>query len=522
MSTTRKLHSHVVVRSSRVAWLAVATALAAGSALALDPPVQAPSAAAAASPETADQPCCPECAMRQAEGGAPSALAAPSDAGQAEHHTGCKTPGSHAVPKGGCDAVHARDTVDAGCGCPSPSLALGARGQPTALPPRPRIAIGTDAYYVKPILAVAAGLHGEDPIALPAGATLERRGTTFALSRFGLEGRLGPYVTFKSEFERNMKAHGSGIWEGTAAFSAREQVLRLSRWGLGLDVGIIVDPASVDFMTVHAADALLADKYTRDPLLFSGFNRGQGLLASYRWRGLSASLSYTASNPISTSLSYQVGGNFGNAGRFWEQPLGGFDSGHQPNDRFHFTVLSPSLALSTKYFEARATAQLFAANTDTTSRDDPRITGANLRGGVLGKIPVPAPLPVVLRPFFNVASVTNSAKNNDPSHSNELLKSAYTALTLSGGLDVMLWERSGLGASYVRTSDRSPQYIAGGTEEYNLTAQEYLNVGATYWLTDEVALGVRYAFWARLQTNRLGEEVLWRDQSFFASLRVQL
>jgi hypothetical protein len=245
-------------------------------------------------------------------------------------------------------------------------------------------------------------------------------------------------------------------------------------------------------------------------------------MASYSWKGLRGSFSYTAGNPLSTSTSYQVGGNFGNAGRFWEQPLGRFDAGHQPSDVFHFTVLSPSLAFTHDVIEARAAAQFFSANTDTTSTVDPRISGYNLRAGVAGKIRGTLGIPFMVKPFVNVARVTNRAKNNDSSHSNELLSNPYTALTISGGIDLMLWERSGIGFSYVRTMDRSPQYLPGGSEVFEDTAQDYLNIGVTYWITDETAVGARFARWTKLQTSRTSEQTLWSDQSFFLSLRVHL
>ena len=120
-------------------------------------------------------------------------------------------------------------------------------------PTRPRLAVGDDAFYVKPILAIAGGVHVENLIQT-LNKNRESRMTTLALTRFGVEGKLGPYVSFRSEFERNLRAHGSGIWEGTASFSARDQYIRLQRWGATADAGIILDPASVDFISTHIAD----------------------------------------------------------------------------------------------------------------------------------------------------------------------------------------------------------------------------------------------------------------------------
>lgn len=397
---------------------------------------------------------------------------------------------------------------------------------------RPLLSFGNDVYFVKPILAMAGGIQAEfilDSLNRDMQTNAinkEDRVTAVALTRFGLEGRLGRYVSFRSEFERNLGAHGSGVWEGTASFSSRDQFLRLQRWGFVLDGGIILDEASIDFFSAHTADLLLADKYTRNPLLYSGFNRGQGAKLSYgRW-GLRLGLSFTAGNPLSTSSSFQVGGSFAGNSRFWQVPLGDFRAG-QPNDDFHFMVVSPSLTYDNRYLSAKAMMEWFWIDYQANSRKDPNITGYNLRGNLALKLPPLKPHPRVgiqLVPFGNVAWVTNQVLNNTAGYSDMLLSSSFSALSYSAGLDIFVSGRSGLGFSYARVSDESPSFVAaaGGMPAMELvthSTQTFANVGATCWITEYVAAGLRFAYFKRTQDNVQNDE---EDASFFATLRLVL
>lgn len=386
---------------------------------------------------------------------------------------------------------------------------------------RPRLAVGDDTFYAKPILALAGGVHVEQLIQT-LNKNRESRTTTVALTRFGFEGKLGPYVSFRSEFERNIRAHGSGIWEGTASLSVRDQYIRLQRWNATVDAGIVLDPASVDFISTHIADVLLADKYTRDPLLYSGFNRGQGVQAAYEWHGLRAGFNVTAANPLSTSSSFQVGGSFGGGSRLWERPLGNFRTG-QPDDDLHFTMLSPSLTYMHELFEAKTMVQSFNVNYQTNARTDPRIKGYNVRGNLLFKLKANLGVPLLITPFVNYARVQNDVTNSTPGYAEQLLTTRFRANTFSTGLDVNVQGRSGVGFELARVSDRSPSFVAPigdnpSSEPITHTVQTYLNVGGTYWVTDQVALGARYARYNKEQTAIEHET----DASYFVTLRLVL
>ncbi len=317
---------------------------------------------------------------------------------------------------------------------------------------KPKFALGNETYFVSPVLAIAGGVAAEHLIANP-NANKESRATTAAITRFGFEGRLGPWVSFRSEFERNIRSHGSGVWEGTASFSVRDQFLRLERWGATVEAGIVLDPASVDFFSAHTADLLTADKYTRDPLLYSGFNRGQGVQARYSRWGFTLGLSYSEANPISSSATFMVGGSFAGGGRLCEKPLANVRNG-QPDDEYHFRMLSPSLTYEHQLFEVKATAQLFDVNYQMSPRTDPPIRGYNLRASARLKLEGSAPIPFKMTPFVNAARVTNDVLNNTSGYDNQLLETPYDGLSLSGGIDLTLFDRSGIGVSYAQVRAR--------------------------------------------------------------------
>lgn len=383
---------------------------------------------------------------------------------------------------------------------------------------RPLLSFGTDSYYVKPILAIAGGIWAE-LIQASINAGKESRVTTMAITRFGFEGRLGPYVSFRSEFERNIGRHGSGVWEGTASLNSRDNYIRLSRWGVIIDGGIILDEASVDFFSAHMADLLLADKYARDPLLYAGFNRGQGLKVSYgRW-GLRLGFAYTEANPLSTSTSFQIGGSFAGGSRFYEKPLGNFRIG-QPDDDFHFRVLSPSLTYAHRFFELRAVGQLFTINYQTNSKDDPNLWGYNVKGsGIIklrGRIPTPyGGVRFSVTPFGNFALVRNDVLNNNAA--DKLLATQYQAMTYSAGVDFFIKDRSGFGFNFAEVRDRSPSITPDtGVERTTLTIQTYVNAGATYWLTEYVAWGLRCAYYRKRQDMQPDEA----DLSLYTTIRL--
>src|SRR5205085_2557097 len=84
-----------------------------------------------------------------------------------------------------------------------------------------------------------------------------------------------------------------------------------------IEAGRLIDEASVDFYSAHVAETFLQDTATRDPLLFSGFNLGNGVRGQVQlFEGVRAAVTFNAGNPVSNTASLLVGGPFPPFGSF--------------------------------------------------------------------------------------------------------------------------------------------------------------------------------------------------------------
>ncbi|MGA9520736.1 MAG: hypothetical protein WBV82_04685, partial [Myxococcaceae bacterium] len=168
-------------------------------------------------------------------------------------------------------------------------------------------------------------------------------------------------------------------------------------------------------------------------------------------------------------------------------------------------------------------AQLFDVNYQMSAKSDPAIRGYNLRASARLKLEGSAPIPFKVTPFVNAAKVTNDVLNATSGLTNQLLETPYDGLSLSGGVDLSLFDRSGIGVSYAQVRAKSPAYVPASAsgparDSINDSTYTYLNVGATYWITDHVALGARYARYSRVNDGKLFES----DASYFGTLRMAL
>lgn len=327
---------------------------------------------------------------------------------------------------------------------------------------------------------VVGGVHAET-LQLREGDQSEDRLTTVALSRFGLRGRLSGGVYIESEFEVNGGPHGTSVWEGQAALQVRNQLIRLDRGGLRVEAGRITDDSSLDYYSVHTADQLLTDAYTRTALLASGFNRGQGVQARYEiLPGLRPGLTLNAANPTSTTASLIIGGTFPPFSRFYLVPHQqvGRDAASLPADTYHILIATPSVTYDHELIEAQSAVQMFRVNTDTSSEADENIVGYNIRAGARLKL-----LDGRLNPFVNASRVKNSIV--EPDDGNVLAPYAYVGYTASGGIDLEIAGRNGIGASYA--------FIRGQQGDQSRTTEHVLNVGGTYWITETTSVGARAA-----------------------------
>jgi hypothetical protein len=361
---------------------------------------------------------------------------------------------------------------------PAAVAATGAEAELDAIVDPTAERIESETGKVEFYAAVVGGVHLET-LQLREGNAAEDRATTLALSRFGLRGRVGGGVYVESEFEVNGGPHGTSVWEGQAALQVRNQLVRLERGGLRVEAGRLTDDASLDFYSHHTADQLLTDAYTRNPLLASGFNRGQGVLARYEvLPGLRPGLALNAANPTSTTASLLIGGTFPPFSRFYLVPHQqvGRDASSLPSDSYHIIVATPSLTYDSDLVEAQSAVQMFRVNTDTSTDVDENIIGYNVRAGARLRLADGR-----LSPFVNASRVTNSVV--EPNDGNVLADYVYTGYTASGGLDLNIHGRSGIGASYA--------WLRGQQGDESRSTEHYLNVGGTLWLTETTSVGGR-------------------------------
>lgn len=336
--------------------------------------------------------------------------------------------------------------------------------------------------FIKPVVAIASSVVGYFPDS-DTNPELANRVSTLALARFGLEGELGDHLSFRSVFERNVGFNvarngpvGTSVWEGTASLSARENYLRLRWRGLELSGGIVRDPASVDYVSDHVLDLFGVDPYVRDPLLYTGFNQGQALLLRYRLGIVTPGLAYTAGNPLVSSLAFGFGGDVSTLGTLFTAPLRAFSNGI-PGSDIHMQVVSPSVTVEQGIVDAKVAAQFYFVDVDVTESSDERLTGYNLRGTVQVR-----PLGDTLRVF-----ASGAYRRNEQLAIPDLmtLKDSFESIAVGGGADLSL-ARFGAGVTYYWIERR----LGGGND----VRDQFLNVGATYWLVPpRVSVGARFA-----------------------------
>ncbi len=337
--------------------------------------------------------------------------------------------------------------------------------------------------------------------------TREDRVVTIALSRFGFRGGISDFIEVESEFEFNAGPHGTSAWEGQAALQVRNQLIRVKKFGLTLEAGRITDDSSLDFFSDHVAVQLLTDSFTRNPLLASGFNRGNGVMLRYEpIKGLRPGVTFNAGNPTSNTGSLVIGGTFPPFGRFYQVPWErvGRDASSFPQDNFHVMILTPSVTFKRWFVEAQTAVQLFWADTDTDTPDDENITGYNVRAGLRMKL-----FSDRLSPFANFSYVSNPAV--DSKDRKKLSGEQYVGWTASSGLDFNFYGRSGVGAQYAVLWDQQGDGV--------IHRKHYINVGATYWLTPQTAVGARGSFYINCEDGNCDRG---GEHSFFITLRAAL
>ncbi|MEO6773843.1 MAG: hypothetical protein ABI467_12650 [Kofleriaceae bacterium] len=368
------------------------------------------------------------------------------------------------------------------------------------------------AKWVEPYGAIVGGVELQSLHQAP-GQTTGTQNPTVAISRLGLRGGVGAHVTFASEFEASLGGplgYGSSVWEGQAAIAIWDQFVRYERDGFTFAAGRIDDPASFDFVSAHSADLLLSDQYTRDPLLYSGADRGNGLWFSYaldRMKHVTLGLTLHSTNPTGITGTLIIGGKLQPFDRpfYLAAAAVGNSQNNLPDQNLHIYFASPSMTAHFEHLDAKAEVQLYSLDTQEATMDDQTIRGYNLRAGArawtattIGKASL----------FLNVSKNENEIL--DPTSSKYRLPDLFHSYTVSTGADLDYSHKNGVGFGYAMVDTREPGQH---------TRQHYLNLGTTYWIEDSLAIGVRAAVFAQQLS---GQPMTTGSRSLFVTARLVL
>jgi hypothetical protein len=374
----------------------------------------------------------------------------------------------------------------------------------------PALVTGTLGKVMTPYIVIAGGLRFESLQLREGQSTQSRYMVTTALSRFGVRGRVGERVTFASELEAGMGGplgNGASVWEGQAHITVRDQWVQYANGGVSATFGRITDLATLDFVSAHVTDLLLADQYTRDPLLYSGANRGNGVMVRYRpMPELDMGLAVHSTNPTGITGTVLIGGQLFPFDRpfYLAAAQVGRSETSLPDQNLQLYMATPSVTYSDPTFEAKAAAQVYALDTRIATADDQRIFGYNFRASLRLKL-----LDGQLAPFVN-------ASRNE----NEMLEAmdatlkrveTFTVYTVTGGLDYAIAGPNGVGVQYAVIRQDEPGV--------NRIRDHYINVGGTYWLEEGLSIGARLGWWIRDERN---DDELYGHRSFFLTGRLIL
>ncbi len=364
--------------------------------------------------------------------------------------------------------------------------------------------------WIEPYGAIAGGLHLQS-LHQPADVETSGQNPTVAVSRLGLRGGAGKYITFASEFEASLggpMGYGASVWEGQAALAVRDQYLRYTRAGVSFAAGRIADPASYDYVSKNLGDLLYTDLYTRDPLLYSGADRGNGLFASYDiTKHLTVAGTFHSTNPTGITGTLAIGGKLQPFDRpfYLAAAQVGNSQNNLPDQNLHIYFGSPSVMFHSEHVEAKAEVQMYSLDTQEAINSDQTIRGYNLRLGLRGHLPTSIG---TVSPFANVSRNKNEIL--DPTDSKYRLPDLFKSYTFSVGSDLDITKHAGIGGSYAIVDTREPdQHVR----------EHYLNIGTSYWIEDSVAVGVRGSIFAQQIS---GETMTTGARSVFVTARLVL
>lgn len=354
---------------------------------------------------------------------------------------------------------------------------------------------------IAPYVSLVGGVSLDVPFQYKLGnqpaSNFADRVSTIMISDFGVRGALLPWISFESELMANggVSLHGTSVFEGQASLQVRKQVLHLGKDWWSVEVGRVVDEASVDYFSYHIADCFLMDPATEPFLLFDGFNLGNGVRATAEVApGLRLGFHFNAGNPTATSSILAFGGSYPPYSNIFSQAAGSVHDNvsNYPTDQFQSYVLSPSAMYKNKYFEAKTELQYFFVNPDTVNGKSPTLRGYNQRFNAVAHL-----WDDRIMPFVNFNYGENDTVN--PTNVDQVSADRYTGVGIGGGVDVNYEKKygnyNGFGAMFVQDESQTG---TGGI----ITRSRYYNVGTTYWLAPMVAAGLRYAEYTNEQLNQ--------------------
>jgi hypothetical protein len=364
------------------------------------------------------------------------------------------------------------------------------------------------AKWIEPYLAIAGGMRVES-LHQPADVERGTQNPTVAVSRIGVRGGVGDHISYGSEFEASLGGplgYGASVWEGQAALAVRDQFVMYKRAGFALAAGRIADPASFDYTSKHVADLLLTDLYTRDPLLYSGADRGNGLYGSFAINDrLTAGLTFHSTNPTGITGTLIIGGKLQPFDRpfFLASSAVGNNQNNLPDQNLHIYFGSPSLRLRLDHVEAQAEAQLYTLDTQQAIMDDQTIRGYNLRAGARGWVDTAAGR---VTGFANVSRNRNEIL--DPVDSKYRLPDLFRSYTFSTGVDYEYQQRNGVGLQYAMVDTREPdQHVR----------LHFVNLATTYWIENSLAIALRGSIYA---AQISGEAMTTGSRSVFLTAKL--
>jgi len=364
--------------------------------------------------------------------------------------------------------------------------------------------------WIEPFGEIAGGVRLESLHRAP-GEQTGAQNPTVAVSRLGVRGGIGDHITYASEFEAALGGplgYGASVWEGQAAIAIRDQFVRYTRSGWSFAAGRIDDPASFDYVSAHVGDLLYSDLYTRDPLLYSGADRGNGLWTSYDVTPHARlGLTVHSTNPTGITGTLIIGGKLQPFDRpfYLAAAQVGNSQNSLPDQNLHIYFGSPSVMVHYNNFQAQAEVQMYSLDTQESIMSDQPIRGYNMRLGAKTTFDTAAGR---VTPFANASRNKNEIL--DPTDSKYRLPDLFTSYTVSTGIDLDYQRHNGVGFSYAMVDTREPdQHVR----------QHYLNLGTTYWIEDSLAIGVRAAVFAQQIS---GEMVTTGSRSVFVTARLVL